>query len=362
MSRSRVIRFLLASSCLGALGLTVPAASQASTVPHAAPKYVYGVDTYVLYNCVSQTQIDGWARTEALQFKKLGANTIGIGFPIYTSSITSNTVYASSVCGNQSDQTPPASILGSIVKTDEAVGLKVLLRPLIDNTNLYEESPHDWRGILAPTNINAWMNSYLSTLRPYLQMAQQDKVSYFALQTELDSLTHDSNWKAAVSLCKLLYKGTLVWDYSWQSAESKVTLSGTSFAIDAYPKLTQLTPTSTVTQITKAWTALLRTKGYHLPSVSATTIDEIGIAAQDGAYANPSDTAFPLTTHPFNQKIQANWFSAACSFVKKNHLKGLFYWGPFLTTNAGNLLTVGDTHSPSDIQPLAQTAIKSCFG
>lgn len=360
MSRSSVIRFLIAGSCAGALALTVPAVSQASVRPRAA-SYVYGIDTYVTYDCVSQSQIDGWARTEALQFKALGANTIGIGFPIYTPSINSNEIYGKLVCGNQQYQTPPASIVGSIVKVDESVGLKVLLRPLLDQTNLYEENKNYWRGVIAPTNMNTWMQNYLTTLRPYLQMAQQDKVSYFALETELDSITHAPNWNTAVTLTKAIYKGTLVWNYSWLSAVSKVTLKGTTFAVDAYPQLKQLSINATPAQITAGWNSVLRTAGYHLPNASATTLDEVGISAQDGAYANPSNTSYPLSTHPFNQNIQVNWFTGACAFMKHWHMKGLFFWGPFLTTNNGKMLSSPDPNAASNIQPLSQKAIKKCF-
>jgi hypothetical protein len=356
------LKLLAAASCAAILAAVLPSASGASAVRHAAPKYVYGIDTYVTYNCVSAAQIDGWATTEAKAYKKLGANTIGIGFPIYMPSINSNLIYAKDVCNNQNFQSPSASILGGIVLAAEKVGLKVMIRPLLDQTNLYQENPAYWRGVIAPTSLSTWMSNYLTTLRPYLQMAQQDKVSYFALQTELDSIASAPNWTSAISICKILYKGTLVWNYSWDSAVRKITRPGTTFAVDAYPKLPLLTVTSTTKQIAAGWEGLLKSPpGYQLPNAQLTTMDEVGIAAQDGAYANPANTAFSLKTHPFNQKIQANWFTAACTFMKVKHLQGVYFWGPFLTSNAGKMLSTPTPTSSSNIQPLAQTAIKKCF-
>jgi hypothetical protein len=352
---------LAAASCASVLALCVPAVSQAAVKVHAAP-YVYGIDTYIEYNCVPAASIDAWATTEATEYKQLGATTIGIGFPLYTPSINSNLIYAKDVCGNENFQSPSASILSGIILAAEKVGLKVMIRPLLDQTNLYDANPSYWRGVIAPTSISTWMQNYLTTLHPYLEVAQADKVTSFALQTELDSIASASNWKTAIALCRAIYKGSLVWDYSWDSAVNKITRPYTTFAVDAYPKLPQLTVSSTTKEIATAWEALLKAPaGYHLPNVQKTTFDEVGISAQDGAYANPANNALPLSTHPFNQAIQANWFTAACTFMKQRHLQGIYFWGPFLTTNAGKMLTQPDEYVPSNIQPLAQKAIKKCF-
>lgn len=361
MFRLRALGVGAAASCVMALAITVPSASQAAE-PHATVAMVRGIDTYVTYDCVSASQMDSWARNEANAYKSLGATEIGIGFPLYTPSINSNEIYAKSVCGNQEYQSPPASILAGIVQAAQAAGLKVLLRPLLDQTNLFEENPTYWRGVIAPTNLSTWMTNYLTTLRPYLIMAQQNHVASFAIQTELDSIASAPNWTGAINLVKDLYSGSLVWDYSWLSKPQKITQPGTSFAVDAYPKMPQLKITATPTQIAQGWTGVDQISGYKLPAKwTATTFDEVGIQAQDGAYANPSQNDLPLSTNPFNEKIQANWFTGACTFAKNHHLAGIFFWGPYLTANDGRLLTSPDENRTDNIQPLAQKAIKKCF-
>ncbi len=360
--RSRVFGAMLVGACISVVAAALPSAGVAAVRPATTPRYQYGINTYVSYNCVGAPLMNQWMTNDVKAIKALGANAVAIAFPLYTNSISSNVVYAKDVCNNQNYQTPTPGILAGIISVAKKAGLRVLLRPLIDQTALYEQNPNYWRGVLQPSNLSSWFQSYLGTLRPYLIMAQQTGVNYFALETELDSLTPASEWNAAVVISHDLFKGQLVWNYSWNSAVTKVTRAGTTFGIDAYPDLPKLTPTSTVTAIASAWGALLKKTAYKVPKISTTTIDEVGINAQNGAYANPSYSAYSLSKYPFNQKIQANWFSAACSFMKGHHMQGIYYWGPWLTTDAGHLLSAPNPNKASNIQPLAQAAIKKCFG
>lgn len=304
--------------------------------------------------------MDRWARTQFTDDKALGANSVAIAFPLYTDSVTSNDVFAMDVCDDQAYQTPSASILSGIVEVAQGLGLHVLLRPLIDDTNLEAQNPKDWRGVLKPKNLKTWFTNYLTTLRPYLLMAQSDHVDYFAVETELDSLASKPNWTGALDLIKLVYSGELVWDYSWNTTVKKIRRPGTSFAIDAYPSI-KVAITASVKTLTSRWTAILKSKAYKVPAIASTTIDEIGIPAQDGAYAFPYSTSLSLKKYKFNQTIQANWFSAACGFMKQNHVQGIYFWGPSLSSNDGKLLTAPSSSASSNLQPEAQAAIKSCF-
>ena len=142
------------------------------------------------------------------------------------------------------------------VKAAHKAGLSVLIRPLIDQENLFSQSPGAWRGELDPTNVSAWFTSYLSTLRPYLLMAQSDKVEHFAIQTELDSLADLPNWTSAISLSRAIYTGNLVFDYSWDTPTVKVARPGTTLAIDTYPKV--VAPiTDTPAKLLAQWLSLI---------------------------------------------------------------------------------------------------------
>jgi len=328
-----------------------------------ATKYVFGINTYFTYNCQTVTQVNQWATTEVKQYKALHANAIAIAFPLYTASLTSNSVVAQDSCTDNTMQTPPADIVGDVVKVAHHYGLTVLLRPLIDQENLFAQNPQSWRGVLNPSNVSLWFQNYLATLHPYLVMAQADHVEHFSIQSELNSLADLPNWAPAIRLSHGVYSGNIVFDYSWDTPTVKVAHAGTTLAIDTYPKV-NLPITATPAQITGQWNHLLTTRSYYkVPTVSQVTIDEIGIASQDGAYEQSyKGKLTPTSTYPFNQKIQVNWFTAACSFVKQHKMRGIYYWGPWLSTSSGAMLMVPNPNRPSNIQPQAQAAIKRCFG
>lgn len=350
---------------LGALvlaaGLSLP--SRSAEAPATATTPQYGINTYLSYHCQRYVTYLDWTSTQLEAFKALGANAVALAFPLYTPSITSDSVYPALNCKTAKFQTPPTKLLAEVVAQAHALGLHVLLRPLVDETALYRESSRYWRGLLAPKSIVKWVASYDEALRPYLVMAQSTHVEHFALESELDSIAIRSSFRSVITYAKTLYRGDLAIDYTWSFAQKRAWAYGTSFAIDTYPPIPDTSFTQTVAQVEAQWNTYLRTWAkYKLPKVTTDVIDEIGIAAQEGAYQQPYTGSFPLTTHPFNQQIQATWFAAACAFMKKNHLQGIYYWGPWATSSNGKLATVPDEKHPSFLQPATQRAIAACFG
>lgn len=360
--RSRLRTMAAATSLVFVVAAVMtPAVQGGALAARVVPKYQFGINTYFTYNCQGTTLIDQWAQTEINQYKALGANSIGLSFPIYTDSITSNVVFAKTVCGDQSYQSPSPELLASVIDLAHAAGLQVFIRPLIDQSNLFKTKGW-WRGILNPTDQKAWFASYLGALRPYLIVAQSQHAEHFAIETELDSLLSSKGWSSAIALAKVLYKGDLVWNYSWDTGVAKKAQPSTSMGVDAYPKVPAATIKWTPTQLLGAWDRLLRKKGpYYLPKPSTVGIDEVGILSQDGAYASPFLGSMSFKLHPFNQAIQAHWFAAACLFTKQHSMKGIYYWGPWLGNNDGSMLTVPTPTQSSNIQPAAQVAIKHCF-
>lgn len=359
------MKALIVASLMLAMAVTsVPASSATPKSPFPQGTQL-GMDTYFVYNCQSQTLIDKWATTQVDAFKYLGANAIGIGFPLYTTTITSNDVFAKLQCnpnGSTSPyQTPPPSVIADVIRIAHAAGLQVLLRPLLDQQNLYTQDPKWWRGVLEPTDPSLWIENYLSTLRPYLLMAQQMHVEHVAIETELASLLKQSFWGPAVALVRAIYKGDVVFNYPWQYTYGrKVIPAGTSLGLDTYPK-TKAGPNSTSKQILAQWNHLLRlNKQYSVPKLSKAVIDEIGITAQFGAYLQP-EAVLPDAGHAFNEWIQAKWFEAACQFARQHQLQGIYYWGAWLTTFAGAIPKVPYEKNPSYIQPGGARAIKKCF-
>lgn len=335
--------------------------SNASARPHTS-KMTYGIDTFFDFHCQPTKQIDQWATTQFKAFKALGATSVGIAFPLYTTGLKSNQIFSKTVCGYKSTfQTPTPGILASVITIAHAQGLTVLLRPLLDEKVIEQANPRDYRGDIKPTNVSQWFKNYLAALTPFLFMAQSNHVESFSISGELNSLASAPEWPSAISNIHKVFTGTQVFTFSFNQQVGKVAYPGTSEGMDTYP-ITNLSTKATPKQLAATWSNFLKTKQYRVPgSISNVTVDEIGILAQNGAYRQPSAHALSLKTYPFNQQIQANWYTAACMFVKQHKMSGIYYWGSYLTENDGRLLRNPSSKVPQNMQPASQAIVKSCF-
>lgn len=358
-------RVLAAATMSLAFGLAsasaIPGGASTLNRAPAATTFQYGMDTLVLDGCQDGITWNRVATTEAKAFKKLGANTVGITFPMYTDSKTSNNFYGKLSCNPAQDfHTPSTARLAVVIDAAHAAGLKVLLRPFLDQANLINQSIFNWRGNIKPSSPSAWFKNYTNSLLPYLRMAQRHHVEHFAISTELESMATFHNWAAVITTARHVYRGNLVFTFSWVKNKSEVRPNFTTPGMDTYPSLPSLSNSSTPGQVLAAWNAHL-TSTDPLPWISKVADDEVGIPAQNNAYKEPYANYFPLSSNPFNQTIQANWFTAACAFAKQHKMKGIYFWGSILTDHGGALLSAPNPSATGEIQPLSQKAIRACF-
>jgi hypothetical protein len=330
----------------------------AAVRPHTGPPMQLGLDTILQYRCTSVASWDQMATNQVDAFKALGANAIGIMIPLYMGSATSDEIYAKSTCGT-AFQSPSPSLVSQVVSIAHAAGLTVLLRPALDQSNLSAVDPYVWRGNIAPADPRAWFASYLATLSPYLQMAQADHVEHFAISSELESMANSPYWLGTIASARRIYTGDLVFCASWVNNGDEVPWPGTSAAVDMYRGLPAATTQASPAELAAGWDRVLSTYD-PLPSINSVTNDEVGIPAQDGAYAAPN-AILPTSEYPFDPQIQANWFTAACSFAAAEHMQGIYFWGAQMDFDDGLLPTASTPNEASNLQPLTQQAIARCF-
>ena len=294
-----------------------------------------GFNSYVQDLCQSPKTWANDAKGQFTVFKSLGANSVALAFPLYTNSLTANAVFPKVAC-HTNFQTPTAARLAVAIKEAHAVHLRVLLRPLLDETNLQLHG--GWRGSIRPLNVRLWFKGYLAALTPYLRLAQQQKVEYFAIATELDSMANKTEWPSFIKSAKRLYHGQLSFTINWaQTATGKVSWKGcrqgwTPTRWRPYP--TARHPLDLLT----AWNNALSSSDTVPFKLSTATIDEVAIVAQDGAYSEPWVWSLPQQTHPFNQNIQANWYAMACTFFKTHAMHGIYFWGVWYADGANAVL------------------------
>jgi glycosyl hydrolase family 113 len=277
----------------------------------------------------------------------LGANSVGLTFPIFTDGVHPTRVYT------VSDSTPDPATLNIVIAEAQARGLRVTLRPLIDETNI-KDSKGDWRGTIQPVNMTTWFSSYWSVLQPYVQLAQQTGVNSFVMGTELNSLVYQkSHWQTIDAAAAQIYSGERDYADNWDIWMSGGSYSpAPSIGVDAYPDL-NLADDASVTQLTNAWTQWLHDRSTT--TLTKTVMQEVGIAAASGAYHHPA--LWATTGETVVPSIQINWFAAACASARSLHMAGIYFWdvdsyadpaNPNLS-DAGSIIGHGDQ------------SIKSCF-
>ena len=278
-----------------------------------------------------------------------GANSVAFSFPIYTNGQRPTRVYTDR-------ETPTPEALARMVAAAHKRGLRVTVRPLVDEGNL-RTSEGGWRGTIRPPELSAWFDSYEQTLRPFLKVAAKAKAHEFVLATELTSLQkHQARWKAVANAAEGLFPSTLSYTFNWDARDSQMVPPDGAVGLDLYFAV-DLGPDATVDQLTRALTEQIMAKPKSLRQVMVA--QEVGIAAQDGAYREPWNWGDP-NLDQLNPKIQVNWFTAACRAVKRSGLDGIYFW--MLDSSVDPKQVNPKTEGPAGfIGRPAEKAIERCF-
>lgn len=273
------------------------------------------------------TQVDA---TRILDYVvDLGANSVGISFPIYVDGATPTKTYVG-------PKTPSVKDLRLVIKEARARKLRVMLRPIIDEQNITAEIPLAWRGTIGtyqPFDQNAWFASYRDFLAPYLQLAEQQHVDEFVLGSELTDLQSADGWTQLLADASKLYTGELSYAMNWTWDPKPAAFK--HLAIDMYTPL-PLGDNASAAQLAKGLTSWLKRQqelvGQRL------SVQEIGIQAQDTAYEHPWGWATDDTR--VNLTIQERWFTAAYLACKRAGALGSYYWSVNSTQQLGKDLDV----------------------
>jgi hypothetical protein len=328
---------LLVGSVVG-----IEAAGSASSSSAARTTHQYGVNAQFYDYGLSGTLLSLYAHNDFAYVKSLGGNAVIITIPFEMPSLTANNITPQS-------WTPTSARVGIVIADARALGLHVTLRPLVDQSNL-----PSWRGAIEPSNPTLWFANYLTFLEPYLKVAQTDKVTTFDIASELQGTFKLPEWPALISKAKTWFKGTIELSGSWGNGAT-IHMKGATSGIDAYLGV-KAPPSATVATLLAGWNANL--KKHRFPNAqNATTLTEVGIAAQDGAYTNPNRPQIGSNT-PIDPVIQTNWFTAACEFARQHSLVGIYFWRLDIGSSLNQLPTPSD---PTLFATSTVSEIKACF-
>jgi hypothetical protein len=169
-----------------------------------------------------------------------------------------NTIYQNDVAGGYTESN--ADIQAAATQA-ESLGLKVMLRPLIDflpanydtdpgGTNALDGSYYadEWRSYYNPgaagsAGAKAFFASYQSMIVAQAKVAQAAGVQLFCIGTELDQITgpaYQSYWDNIITAVRAVYSGKLTYAASWDDNQSPWQYGGTGLAAGTGSLTTQV--------------------------------------------------------------------------------------------------------------------------
>lgn len=275
----------------------------------------------------------------------LGANSVAIAFPFFTDGAHPTRVYGTAGI------TPSPAVLGRVIAAAKARGLRVMIRPLLDEANILPAG--GWRGSIAPRSVDSWFAGYRAFLDPYFAVAKTQHADEFVVGSELDSFINDSaQWRQVVADGQAHFGGLITYASTWNTWDvGRVPSVLPDVGVDAYPPM-HLSDSATVDQLSAAWTAWLKSRPQTV--LAQTAIQELGIPAQANVYATPNAWGGTTGIEP---QIQINWFAAACQSARALHMRGLYFW--MLDSNADP--ANASKYPSGSFIGRGDSAIKACF-
>ena len=230
--------------------------------------------------------------------------------------------------------TPTDAGLIQAISDMHARGLHVMLKPQVDvDGGLF-------RGLISPSDTNAWFTSYTAFITHYAALAKAQNVELFCIGCEFTSMTGSANqaqWTAVIQSVRAVYDGPLTYaanafaiadEYANVPFWPQLDLAG----LDCYTPLTNHTDPS-VAELVAAW----RNDKFGQDMVAALTafqasvgkpvfFSEMGYQSIAGANINPPFMDF--SSGPADQQEQANCYEAALDvWSAQPWCRGIFWWG-----------------------------------
>jgi hypothetical protein len=274
----------------------------------------------------------------------LGANSLAVTFPIYTDGPQPTRVYTS-------DETPSPERVADVVARARTRGLRVTVRPLIDEANI-AVVPGQWRGSIKPVDVDRWFQSYGDVIAPYFATGEDE----FVMAAELESLQGESDhWQALERAARAVFPGLISDTFNWNGFATGDLPTLDSYGVDLYTPV-DLDDDATVDQLTYALVGAINATPEQVRQ--ALVVHELGIPALSGVYRIPWH--WGTEGGPIREDIQANWFTAACRAVQLTGLHGIYFW--MLDSNIDPLTAQPADQPPSSfVGRLGETSIRDCF-
>jgi hypothetical protein len=263
------------------------------------------------------------------EIAELGASHVQLVVPIYQEH------------GGSTELRLHTRLSPSLVATAETVraarraGLEVMLFPIVRLSA--PRTPGEWRGTLAPRNLDAWFDSYLEILGDLAAIAGVTGATRLAIGSELSSLDGDvPRWTRVIERIRSVFPGTLIYSANWDHyREARLLDLVDEAGVVAYFELRARTGPTDVAALERRWRELrAEIEQWRAGRKQPLVFTEVGYRSRSGASAAPWDEstggepdleeqrrAFEAFRRVWAQPVDASANSAAGS-----PLSGLYIW------------------------------------
>jgi hypothetical protein len=174
------------------------------------------------------------------------------------------------------------------LRAAERLNLHTLVFPIV---LLEKASEGEWRGRLAPVDLDAWFASYGAKITALAQIAEREGAESFSIGSELSSLEKNSGrWRELIAAVRARFSGRLTYTANWDHLRTIDFWSELDFVgVSAYFELATANDTPE-DWLTGAWEIhrdrLLDWHAQDVPEMPL-VITEVGYASQDGIAQHP---------------------------------------------------------------------------
>lgn len=230
--------------------------------------------------------------------------------------------------GPDPKETLPDATLRRLIRRARARGLKVVLFPILW---VQQRRVGEWRGTLAPVDLEAWWRSYTRFVLHYARIAQEESAAVYSVGSELASLeAQEPRWRRLIAQVKQVYTGQLIYSANWDHyAEVPFWDLLDYVGLTAYYELTK-DPQADVAELSQAWRkvrdALLDWR--ELAKIEAPLVfTELGYPSIDGCATAPWDYTrnTPVDLEEQRRAFEAFWRV----WAHRPELAGVFFWNWF---------------------------------
>jgi len=261
--------------------------------------------------------------------RKTNTEWVAICFFWYQSNISSYDIHA------DPERTPTNESVAHAIDQAHDLGMKVMMKPMIDPLETEEELPWPvWRGEILPSD--KWFESYASFINYFASFAEQHDVDLFCVGCELSGTTQaKQHWENIISGVRERYSGPITYaadlsDYQrieWWSSLDYV-------GIDAYFPLTILRYDPTFDELKNTWVSYANDlENWHSTIGKPVIFTEIGYRSGNGTNIAPGNYWMEM---PVDLQEQVNCYEAAFQTLwNKNWFYGFYWWNWETDPNAG---------------------------